>query len=318
MKPVICNYYLTYRCNAKCGFCNIWEDTSVPKSEESSPAVVCRNLADAKRLGVKIVDFTGGEPLLYDGLPGVLEYAKSLGLRTTVTSNGILYPRRAPELAGLVDILQFSLDAPDGGKHDSVKGVPCFDSVMASVEAARALGETPTFIHTVTDGTIGDVPAVIELAKGMQVPLFLNPCFSYFNNPGLSKENAARLAKLSQTRGVTVDHGFLKFLADGGNSRENPRCLAVTSTIVISPDDKLILPCFHMRTRALPIEGRLAALRNETSVQFEKHLEGRHPFCEGCAVNCYIRASLYRRLDRYFLPSILSAGKYVWTVARAR
>ena len=318
MKPVICNYYLTYRCNAKCGFCNIWEDKSVPKSQEASPAVVSRNLADAKRLGVKIVDFTGGEPLLYDGLPDVLRYAKSIGLRTTVTSNGILYPKRAKDLAGLIDILQFSLDAPEADTHDAVKGVTCFERVMESVEAARSLKQRPTFIHTVTDGNIDKTPEVIDLARWMRVPLFLNPCFSYFENPGLSKENADRLGKLAGKSGVTVDRGFLKFLADGGNSREDPRCLAVTSTIVISPDDKLLLPCFHMRTRAIPIGGRLADLRNETSVTFEKHLEGRHPFCEGCAVNCYIRASLYRRLDRYFLPSILSAGKYLWTVWRGR
>ena len=28
MKPVLCNYYVTYRCNAKCGFCDIWEQPS--------------------------------------------------------------------------------------------------------------------------------------------------------------------------------------------------------------------------------------------------------------------------------------------------
>ena len=26
--PVLCNYYVTYRCNAKCSFCDIWEKPS--------------------------------------------------------------------------------------------------------------------------------------------------------------------------------------------------------------------------------------------------------------------------------------------------
>ena len=26
--PILCNYYVTYRCNAKCGFCDIWERPS--------------------------------------------------------------------------------------------------------------------------------------------------------------------------------------------------------------------------------------------------------------------------------------------------
>ena len=26
--PVLCNYYVTYRCNATCSFCDIWEKPS--------------------------------------------------------------------------------------------------------------------------------------------------------------------------------------------------------------------------------------------------------------------------------------------------
>lgn len=311
MKPVICNYYLTYRCNARCGFCSIWRDTSIPASRESPVGVVCRNLGDACLLGVKVVDFTGGEPLLYDGLPDVLAHARKIGLWTTVTTNGILYPGRARELAGLVSILQFSLDAPDRALHDAVKGVPCFDRLMESIEAARSLGERPTFIHTVTDGNFDAVPGVIALARKTAVPLFLNPCFAYAVNEGLSRENACALGKLARGKGVTIDRGYLRFLIDGGNRRDTPRCLAVSSTIVISPDDHLLMPCFHFRTRSIPIGGRLLALRHSPPVAIERDHEGCHPSCEGCAVNCYIRASLYRRFDRYFLPSILSAAKYI-------
>ena len=270
-----------------------------------------------RALGVKFVDFTGGEPFLYEGLPEVLACAKKIGLRTTITSNGIIYPKHAHEIAGLIDILQFSLDAANREGHDAVKGVECFDTVVESIETARSLGERPMFIHTVTDDNISCVPDVISLSRSMKVPLFLNPCFSYFKNPGLSTGNARLLGKIARGRGVTIDRGFLKFLIDGGNKRDNPRCLAVSSTIVISPDDRLILPCFHFRTRELPIEGRLIALRNESSVEFEKHLEGHHPYCEGCTVNCYIRASLFRRFDRYFLPTVFSATKYIFEYYRA-
>ena len=278
--------------------------------------IVCRNLEDLRTLGVKFVDFTGGEPLLYEYLPEVLEYSKRIGLRTTITTNGILYPKRATELAGFVDILQISIDAADRDAHDKVKGVPCFDRVIESIEISCSLGERPTFIHTVTDENFPFVSDVISLARKMKVPLFINPCFSYFGNKGLSRQNAISLGKIVRGKGVTIDRGFLKFYIDGGNSRDNPRCLAVSSTVVISPDDKLILPCFHLKTRELPIEGRLIALRKDPSVEFEKHLEGRHPYCEGCAVNCYIRASLFRRFDRYFLPTVFSAAKYLFEYYR--
>ena len=312
MKPVICNYYLTYRCNARCNFCNIWKEEKIPASQEASVDTVCKNLADARALGVKIVDFTGGEPLLYEGLQDVLSYAKNIGLRTTITTNCILYRDRASELAGLVDILQFSLDAADKQRHDAVKGVPSFDRVLESIESVRSIGEHPTFIHTVTDENISFVPDVLSLARKMKVPLYLNPCFSYFGNKGLSNKNARLLGRIARGKGVTIDRGFLKFFIEGGNKRDNPRCLAVSSVIVISPDDKLILPCFHFKGIEEPINGRLIDLRNSSLIEVEKKIDGRHPFCEGCTVYCYMRASLFRHLDRYFMLSVFSAAKYIF------
>jgi len=318
MKPIICNYYLTYRCNARCGFCDIWEDNTVPASQEAGLDTIKANLADLKRAGVKFVDFTGGEPLMHPALPEALTYAKEIGLRTTVTSNGILYPRLAEKLAGNIDILQFSLGGADRDSHDSLRGVKCFDHINESVETARSLGEKPTFIFTVTDDNFERLDEVVAFSRSLNVLLFLNPCFSYPGIDGLSTDNAAKLAGLSRLKGVTIDRGFLKFIADGGNKRDDPRCLAVRSTIVISPDNSLVLPCFHFRESGLPIDGNLYEILHSPEVESMKGTEGTFYFCEGCTVYCYIRASLFRRPDRYFLPTVLSGLDYFWKLWRAR
>jgi len=278
--------------------------------------VVCRNLDDIKHAGVRIVDFTGGEPLLYERLPDVLSHAKKNGLKTTITTNGILYPGRAREITGMVDILQFSIDAPSAREHDISKGVCSFDFVMESIEIARSLGERPSFIHTVTDENLPAVPDIISLARRMKVLLFLNPCFSSPGIKGLSQESAMKLAELAVGPGVTIDRGYIRFVVDGGNRRACPRCLAVSSTLVISPDDQLILPCFHFQTRTLPIDGKLLDLLSSPEVEKVCKMEGRYQFCEGCTVYCYMRASLFRKVDRYFLPSILSASKYLYEFYR--
>ncbi len=316
MKPIICNYHATYRCNARCDFCSIWKDTGISPSQEAPADVVKRNLRDARCLGVKVIDFTGGEPLLYEGLPDALAYAKKNGLKTTVTTNGILYPSRSAELAGLIDILQFSLDAATKDDHDAVKGVPAFDSVMESIEIASGLSERPTVIHTVTDDNLPYVPDIISLARKLNVLLYLNPCFAYFGNPGLSRDSVVKLDRLAHGKGVSVDRGYLHFVGDGGNKRDNPICRAVSSTIVISPDDRLILPCFHYKTKTLPIKGNLTGLWNSSEVHKERLMEGRHPFCDGCTVYCYMRASLFRTFNRYFLPSVFSAVKYIYEYYR--
>ena len=84
--PVLCNYYVTYRCNAKCAFCDIWEKPS----PYITLADVEANLRDLKRLGVNVIDFTGGEPLLHRQLPDFLALARQMAFITTVTTNGLL------------------------------------------------------------------------------------------------------------------------------------------------------------------------------------------------------------------------------------
>jgi len=87
-------------------------------------------------LGVKVIDFTGGEPLLHRQLPELLAMAKELGFITTITTNTLLYPKRATQLAGLVDMLHFSLDAWEADLHNEMRGVNCYNSVMHSIEIA--------------------------------------------------------------------------------------------------------------------------------------------------------------------------------------
>ncbi|TAE04414.1 MAG: radical SAM protein, partial [Bacteroidetes bacterium] len=106
-RPVLCNYYVTYRCNASCAFCDIWERPSPYITVES----VRENLPHLKRLGVKVIDFTGGEPLLHRQMPEILQIAKDMGFITTLTTNALLYPKLAERLRGLVDMLHFSLDS---------------------------------------------------------------------------------------------------------------------------------------------------------------------------------------------------------------
>ncbi|MCU7376698.1 hypothetical protein PEC18_39615 [Paucibacter sp. O1-1] len=53
----------------------------------------------------------------------LLKEAKAHGMITTVTpGNGLLYPKQAEKLRGLIDMLHFSLDSPDRDEHDKSRG----------------------------------------------------------------------------------------------------------------------------------------------------------------------------------------------------
>ncbi len=71
-----------------------------------------KNLAfKLKVFGAKNIVFTGGETLLKKELPELVRYVKAeLGLRTTLSSNGLLLKKRGPSVLPYVDDLGLPLD----------------------------------------------------------------------------------------------------------------------------------------------------------------------------------------------------------------
>lgn len=308
--PILCNYYLTYRCNATCNFCDIWEKPSPYITLED----VEDNLNDLKRLGVKVIDFTGGEPLLHQQLPQILQLAKEKGFITTVTSNGLLYPKQANKLKGLVDMLHFSLDHSSAEEHDKMRGVKCFDKVIESIKIANKLGERPDIIFTVFPNTINEIEKVYkEITKPNNLILILNPVFDY---DGISNQNKFDdkslkvLTKWGRKELVYLNQGFIELIKDGGNQVNDPVCLAMSSTIVISPNNELILPCYHLGKDSIPIDGNLKSLYESDRIENLRLLEGKHDECQGCTINCYMQPSFAVKLNKYWLKAFPSTMKY--------
>lgn len=307
-KPILCNYYVTYRCNAKCGFCDIWE---IP-----SPYVtfhdVKQNLIDLKKLGVKVIDFTGGEPLLHRDLDQFLALAKDLGFITTITSNGLLYPKRAEKLAGKVDMLHFSLDSADPEKHNKSRGVACFDHVMESIKIAKSLGERPDIIFTVMPSNIDEISDVYhQITRPNNLMLILNPVFEY-NSVGenLNIDELNEVLSWSNKKLVYLNKGFIELRKNGGNKTSRPVCKAASSTIVISPENKIVSPCYHLKKEEIPIEGNLYNHRKSGKMQQLIKKEGTYKECEGCAINCYFQPSFAVEMNKYWFYALPSTLKY--------
>jgi MoaA/NifB/PqqE/SkfB family radical SAM enzyme len=308
--PVLCNYYLTYRCNASCHFCDIWEKPSPYVTLEA----VAANLRDLKKLGVRVIDFTGGEPLLHRKLPEILQMAKEMGFITTVTSNGLLYPKQAESLSGLIDMLHFSLDSADADTHDKGRGVKCFSFVMESIAIAKSLGERPDILFTVFEENMNEIARVYEeicLPNGLV--LILNPVFDYnevSTGHGLSMESLQILQHWAKKPWVYINEAFITLRMDGGNHIDAPVCKAGSSTIVISPENKLVLPCYHLGIEEQPIEDGLYDLYRSEKVQQIIAMEGKLPACEGCVINCYMQPSFAVEINKYWWQALPSTLKY--------
>lgn len=271
-------------------------------------------MIDLKRLGVKVIDFTGGEPLLHREIGELLHEAKKLGFITTLTTNCLLYPKLAEKLRGKVDMLHFSLDSSNREMHDEMRGVKCFDFVMESIKVARGLKERPDVLFTVFNDNVSEIEKVYEqICLPNKLVLILNPAFEY-NQVDTGTTLAGDTLEILRAWGkrslVYLNEAFIDLRLNGGNQTTDPVCKAASTTIVIGPEDELILPCYHLGEKAFPIEHDLYQLYHSDEVQRIVAMEGKLPECQGCTINCYMQPSFAVDLNKYWWNAMKSTIKY--------
>ncbi|MCX6150156.1 MAG: radical SAM protein [Ignavibacteriales bacterium] len=308
---LLCNYYVTYRCNASCEFCHFADHQRYKNSSDASITDYKSNIIQLAKLGVKFIDLTGGEPLLNKNIVEMAGLARDLRIQTSITTNALLYPKYAKALAGKINLLHFSLDSPDEEEHNRIRKVNGYKSVMESIKIAKSIGEYPDIIFTVTNDTFQKLPEMYEIAKKNELVLIVNPVFSYFGNPGLNNFALDYIEEfIAGKPDVYLNSAYIKLRRDGGNKINNPSCKAVSRVIVISPDNKIILPCYHLSNKAIKIDRPINEIRNSAEIKYYKSMEGRFNFCEGCTINCYFEPSFAFPTNIYAVQSLISKFKY--------
>jgi len=75
---LLCNYYVTYKCNASCEFCHFADHEAFKNYDNASLEDYKSNVSQLAELGVKFIDLTGGEPLLNKDIAEMASFARSL------------------------------------------------------------------------------------------------------------------------------------------------------------------------------------------------------------------------------------------------
>ena len=155
---------LTDRCNLRCNYCMPAEGLDwMPTEEVLTDDEVVRLLRiGVERLGIREVRFTGGEPLLRRGLPGLVAAAKALtpSPEVSLTTNGLGLQRTAPALAAAgLDRVNVSLDTIRREEFATITRRDRLDDVLAGLEAARAAGLEPVKVNAVLLRGVNDTHA---------------------------------------------------------------------------------------------------------------------------------------------------------------
>jgi len=257
--------YLTQRCNLRCTYCS----APLRRTPELDTATWRRLFDELARLGGRRVAILGGEPLLRADLADLIAHARDLDLAVSLTSNGLLVPRRLAALRG-IGHLTLSLDAP-GPSNDAVRGDGVFAAVEAAIAAARGAGIPVKLNAVLSAPTTPHLDALLDFAERHDLPVTVNVVRS--GAPDLWHEAAtikdaddamratlARLAVLARGNPrllfapATYRYGAAwgdysrdrveagEWPADDPRLRRAPRCLHGRSALSIDADGS-VYPC---------------------------------------------------------------------------
>jgi radical SAM protein with 4Fe4S-binding SPASM domain len=169
-RPVVV-WNITRRCNLSCLHC--YSDSASCHYDGELDDAQCRTvLEDLAAFGVPAVLLSGGEPLLRPRLFDLAGYARSLGLRLTLSTNGTLI---SPHAAARIKHIGFSyvgisLDGI-GPVHDHFRGrTGAFDKALAAFRNCREVDQKVGLRLTLTRQTVAEIDRILDFIEAEDVP----------------------------------------------------------------------------------------------------------------------------------------------------
>jgi len=309
-------------CNCRCIMCDIWktqEGRAIRKADLEP------HLASIRRLGVRWVVFSGGEPLMNAELPVLCKVLHAENIRLTLLTTGLLLQKCASAVAEGFDDVIVSLDGPPK-IHDEIRRVErAFELLEAGVKAVRE--QRPemriTARTTVQKANHCHLRETVHAARRVNLSgisfLAADLTSSAFNRPRLwstSRQEEIGLTLLElgaleseiealiQETSRESECGFiaetpqkLRRIARqfrvhlGLKTGESPICNAPWVSAVIETDGT-VRPCFFHEAIGNLRDGSLESIINgEAGRAFRENLDiAKNAICQRCVCSLHYRA----------------------------
>jgi len=131
---------ITERCNLRCFYCHREGEWHAHR-DEMTPEEIERILRIARKLDIRKVKFTGGEPLVRDDAVEIVRRASKIMDRdVSLTTNGTLLKKYARDLkdAGLMRV-NISLDTLNADRYERITGLRLLNDVIDGIYEAVEL-----------------------------------------------------------------------------------------------------------------------------------------------------------------------------------
>ena len=131
-------------CNCRCVMCDIWKANA--DGRELSVAQLSEHVGAIRRMRVRRVMLTGGEPLLHPNLWALCDLLAAEGIRTTLVTTGLLVEKHAAAIAKAIDTVVVSVDGPPEA-HDAIRRVTgAFHLILRGMAALKVARVRPRLI----------------------------------------------------------------------------------------------------------------------------------------------------------------------------
>lgn len=258
---MIISWNSTNQCNMFCDHC--YRDAGAKVAEELSTEEAKAMLDEISKAGFKIMIFSGGEPLMRPDLYELVAYAKSLGLRPVLGTNGTLITLEAAKKLKEAGVMGagISLDSMDEQKHDELRRYQgAYREAIQGMKNCREAG-LPFQVHTtVFDWNQEELEDITDFAVEIGAVahhfFFLVPTGRAVNIEEESLRAEAyenvltRIMNKQKEVGIelkpTCAPQFMRIAKEMGMDLRFQRgCLAGTSYCIISPKGD-VQPCAYL------------------------------------------------------------------------
>jgi radical SAM protein with 4Fe4S-binding SPASM domain len=191
-RPVVF-WNLTDRCNLSCTHCYSRSGPGRTTEGELTTAEAFGVIDDLAAMGVPLILFTGGEPLMRADIWELATYAGSRGLKMALSTNGTLI---TPDIARRIrdcgiEYAGISLDGANSETHDRFRNSPgAFDLTLKAFSTCKEAGLRCGVRVTLTKENCHELEALVDLSLSLGASRF---CLYWLVPTGRGTESYARL-----------------------------------------------------------------------------------------------------------------------------
>jgi len=287
---------ITNRCNENCLYCH--HDGMVTSKDEMTPDELYTICKIAKKIGVRKIRLSGGDPLIRKDIVEIVEKIASLDFKDiSLTTNGVLLDQYAQDLknAGL-DRVNVSLDTLDKETYKKVTNLDYLDEAKAGILKAVEVGLYPVKINMVVmkDINVDEIKDMFEFCKKNGIILQLIELIESENcdDDKFSAEYHYPLDSIEKRLADIADdvrerkfmQGRKKYYINDGEIEivrpvDNSKFCASCSRLRITPDGK-IKPCLLRNDNLVELISHVRAGESEEKLEeiFIKGINKREPY----------------------------------------